>query len=116
METFYFNLKGSYDDAKNNIIWCIWCNAMYCVYGKKKKHIIFHIPYIIVAPLCPTFLKSVDFLQSVVCSDWPAIQCFVIGRIPQVCDGNVTPLTIFGNAQHLHDMAAAVATTILQRE
>ncbi len=23
------------------------------------------------------------------CSDWPAIQCVVIGRIPQACDGNV---------------------------
>ncbi len=26
------------------------------------------------------------------CSDWPAIQCVVIGRIPQSCDGNVTPV------------------------
>ncbi len=26
------------------------------------------------------------------CSDWPAIQCIVSGRIPQACDGNVTPL------------------------
>ncbi len=33
MVTFYFNLKGSYDDAKKNIILCIWCNAMYCVYA-----------------------------------------------------------------------------------
>ncbi len=82
---------------------------------KKKKHIIFHIPYIIVAPLCPTFLKSVDFYKA-----W----CALIGQPSSAlwlaeylkCDGNVTPLTIFGNAQHLHDMAAAVATTILQRE
>ncbi len=28
------------------------------------------------------------------CSDWPSIQCIVIGRIPQACDGNVTPLTV----------------------
>ncbi len=28
-------------------------------------------------------------LKSEVCSDWPAIQCIVIGRIPQACDGNV---------------------------
>ncbi len=33
-------------------------------------------------------------LRSEVCSDWPAIQCVVIGRIPQACDGNVTPLTV----------------------
>ncbi len=33
-------------------------------------------------------------LRSEVCSDWPAIQCIVIGRIPQSCDGNVTPLTM----------------------
>ncbi len=30
-------------------------------------------------------------LKSTVCSDWPANQCVVIGRIPQACDGNVTP-------------------------
>ncbi len=41
------------------------------------------------------------------CSDWPAIQCVVIGRIPQACDGNIMPLTIFVNTQRLHDMAAA---------
>ncbi len=33
-------------------------------------------------------------LRSKVCSDWPAIQCVVIGRIPQAWDGNVTALTI----------------------
>ncbi len=88
-------LKGSYDVAKKNIILCIWCNTM-CLCGLRlKKHIIFHIPYIIVAPLCPAFLKHVDFYKlivqrSKVCSDWSAIQCFVIGRIPQAWDGNVT--------------------------
>ncbi len=80
-------LKRSYDDAKKNIIWCIWCNAM-CLRG--SKHIIFHILYIIVALLCSAFLKLI--LRSEACSDWPAIQCIVIGRIPQACDGNVTPL------------------------
>ena len=49
------NLKGSYDAAKNNIILCIWCNEM-CLCGLRfKKHIIFHILYIIVSPLCPAF-------------------------------------------------------------
>ncbi len=58
------NLKGSYDVAKNNIIWCIWCNAM-CLRGSRfKKHIIFHILYIIVAPLCSAFLKRDDFYKA----------------------------------------------------
>jgi len=72
-----------------------------CLFGLRfKKHIFFHILYIIVSPLCPAFLKRVIFftklivLKSKVCSDWPAIQCFVIGWIPQACDGNVTPLTV----------------------
>ncbi len=87
-------LKGSYDVAKKNIILCI---AM-CLCGLRfKKHIIFHILYIIVAPLCPAFWNASIFtklivLRSEVCSDWPAIQCVVIGRILQACDGNVTPL------------------------
>ncbi len=38
----------------------------------------------------------------------------MIGRIPQACDGNVTPLTIFENAQRLNDMVAAA--TIQQQE
>ncbi len=57
-------LKGSYDIAKNNFFWCIWCNAM-CLCGLRfKKHIIFHILYIIVAPLCSAFLKCVDFYKA----------------------------------------------------
>ncbi len=52
-------LKGSYDIAKNNII---WCNAMF-MWFKVKKHIIFHILYIIVHPLCPAFLKRVDIYK-----------------------------------------------------
>ncbi len=89
----------TYDVAKKNIILCIWCNAM-CLCGLRlKKHIIFHILYIIVAPLCSAFLKRVGFYkvhrsESEACSDWPAVQCVVIGRIPQACDGNVTPLTV----------------------
>ncbi len=35
-----------------------------CLCGLRlKKHIIFHILYIIVAPLCPTLLKRVDFYK-----------------------------------------------------
>ncbi len=46
-------------------------------------------------------VKSI-FTKLIVCSDWPAIQCVVIGQMPQACDGNVTPLTIFGNTLKLH--------------
>ncbi len=47
---------------------------------KWQKYIIFHIKYIIAAPLCPTsiFTKLID-LRSEVCCDWPAIQCVLIG-------------------------------------
>ncbi len=38
----------------------------------------------------PIFTKLI-VLRSEVCSDWPAIQCVLIGRIPQAWDGNVTP-------------------------
>ncbi len=60
----YQSLKGSFDVANNNIILCIWCNAM-CLHGSKfKKNLIFHILYIIVAPLCSAFLKHVDFYKA----------------------------------------------------
>ncbi len=35
----------------------------------------------------PIFTKLI-VLRSEACSDWPVIQCIVIGRIPQVWDGN----------------------------
>ncbi len=58
------HLKGSFDVAKKNIILCIWCNAM-CLCGLRfKKHLIFHILYIIVAPLCSAFLKLDDFYKA----------------------------------------------------
>ncbi len=53
-------LKGSYDMAKNNII-C--CNAM-CFCGLSLKKQMFHLLYIIVAPLCPAFLKHIDFYKA----------------------------------------------------
>ncbi len=57
-------LKGSYDVAKKNIGLRIWCNAM-CLCGLRfKKHIIFHILFIIVAPLCSDFLKRIDFYKA----------------------------------------------------
>ncbi len=57
-------LKGSYDVAKKNSIWCIWCNAM-CLCGLRLKKVVstanFHILYIIVAPLSSAFLKCEHF-------------------------------------------------------
>ncbi len=44
-----------------------------------KNHIIFHILYIIVAPLCSAFLKGLDFLQSA--SFWEARRA-LIGQHP----------------------------------
>ncbi len=58
-----YPFKVSYGDAKNNIILCIWCNAMYLRDLRIKKHI-FHIPYIIVAPFYTAFLKRVDFYKA----------------------------------------------------
>ncbi len=51
-------LKGSYDAAKYN-------NCVMCLRGSMfKKHIIFYILYVIVAPLCSAFLKLVDFYKA----------------------------------------------------
>ncbi len=45
-------------------IFCVF-GVMQCVYVVKfKKHIIFHILYIIVVPLCPAFLKRIDFYKA----------------------------------------------------
>ncbi len=96
-------LKGSYDVRKKNIILYMWCKAM-CLRGLRlKKNTLFSTYCTLLLLLSgPPFWNALIFtklivLKSEVCSDWPAIQCFVIGRIPQACDGNVTPLTIFGN-------------------
>ncbi len=99
---FLWLLKGSCDNAKK--LHYFVCNTM-CLYGLRlKKHIIFHILYTIVALLHPAFLKRIDFYKAhrsekrgllwlasyPACCDWPNTQ---------VCDRNVTPLTIFGNSQ-----------------
>ncbi len=56
-------LKRSYDVAKKNTILCIWCNAM-CLRVSRFKKRIFHILYIIVAPLYSAFLKQADFYKA----------------------------------------------------
>ncbi len=62
---------------KINIILCIWCNAMFLRNLSFKKHIIFHIPYIVVAPLL-RFSETRRFLQS--SSFWNA-WCALIGQL-----------------------------------
>ncbi len=63
------------------ILFCVF-GEMQCFYGLRgsrlKKPIIFHIQYIIVAPLCPAVLKRVHFLQS--SSFWEA-RCSLIGQL-----------------------------------
>ncbi len=63
--TFILQMQTSDDVAKKNVILFIWCNAMCLCSLRLKKHIIFHILYIIVAPLCPAFLKRVDFYKAI---------------------------------------------------
>ncbi len=80
-----------------------------------KKHIIFTYDTLLLLlsllHLSETLLFLQNFtkliiLKSEVCSDWPAIKCVVIGPIPQAYDENVTPLTILGNTQSLHNTGA----------
>ncbi len=92
-------LKGSYDVAKKNIILYICRNAM-CLCGLRFKNTLFSTYCTLFLLLyAPPFWNALIFtklivLLSEVCSDWPAIQCVAIGRIPQACDENVTPLTV----------------------
>ncbi len=55
-------LKGHMTLLKRTLLYL--CNVM-CLCGLRfKKHIIFHILYIIVAPLCSVFMKRVDFYEA----------------------------------------------------
>ncbi len=44
-------------------LFCVF-GVMQCVYAVQNINIIFHILYIIVAPLCSAFLKRVDFCKA----------------------------------------------------
>ncbi len=109
------DLKRSYDDAKKNIILCIWCNAVFMWF------IIFHILYIIVAPLCSAFLKRSDFYKALrsekrgvfwlasspVRCDWPNTssvrrKCYTPYRIvmPWLSANNNLNLDFFYNTMH----------------
>ncbi len=81
---------------------------MQCLRGLRfKKHIIFHILYIIVAPHCPAFLKLIDFYKAqhsekrgligqLSSALWLAE--YLKREMEMLC-----PLTIFGNTQRLHN-------------
>ncbi len=85
-------LKGSYDVAKNNIILCIWYNAMRLC----GLRLLFstYCTLLLLRLSEPSIFTKLIVLRSEACSDWPAIQCPVIGRIPQAWDWKVTPLTV----------------------
>ncbi len=44
-------------------LFCVF-GVMQCVCGLRLKNTIFHILYIIVAPLCSVFLKLADFYKA----------------------------------------------------
>ncbi len=84
---FFNGLMGSYDVAcvyvvrgSKNTLFSTYCTLLLLLYAPPFWNV-------------PIFTKLI-VLRSEVCSDWPAIQCVVIGRIPQACDRNVTPLTM----------------------
>ncbi len=78
-------------------LFCVF-GVMQCVYAVRGlKNTLFStyctLLLLLYAPSfwnVPVFTKLI-VLRSEACSDWPAIQCIVIGRILQTCDGNVTP-------------------------
>ncbi len=78
---------------KITLFCCIWCNAV-CLRGSKNT--LFSTYCHSCCSSMPAFLKRVDFyklivLRSEACYDWPAIQCVVIGRIPQAWYGMFSP-------------------------
>ncbi len=81
---------------KNNTL-CIWCNAM-CLCGLRLKNTLFSTYCTLLLLLyAPPFWNASIFTKLIIlrgeaCSDWPAIRCVVIGRIPQAWDGKLCPL------------------------
>ncbi len=95
-------LKRSYDAILKIIILCIWCNRICWHASMFKKHIVFQILYIIVGPLCQASLKRIVFSKAPPSDKssllWLASWlCIVIGRTPQACIVNVTPLSIISS-------------------
>ncbi len=75
-------IKGSCDDAKDNTI---LHNAEFRWFNVKKNTLLLLLP---ASPFWNAVIFTKLILKSTVCSDWPAIQSVVIGRIPQACDEN----------------------------
>ncbi len=68
--------------------------VMQCVYvvrGSKNTLFSTYCTLLLLLYAPPSETKLI-VLRSEACSDWPAIRCVVIGRIPQACDGDVTVL------------------------
>jgi len=90
-------LKGSYMMLLKRMLFCAFGVMQYVYVARGSKNTLFSTLLLL---LCaPPFWNASMFtklivLRSQVCSDWPAIRCVVIGRIPQACNGNVTPLTM----------------------
>ncbi len=57
--------------------------CMLCLRGSRFKHIIFHILYIIVAPLCSAFLKRADFYKAHRSEKWGVLW---LASYPVRCD------------------------------
>ncbi len=80
------------------MLFCVF-GVVQCVYAFKVKKTTLFSTYctLLLLLYAPPFWKAQIFtklivLRNEVYSDWPAIQCVVIGRIPQAGDGNVMPL------------------------
>ncbi len=96
MKTPFWNLYFK------RVIFCVF-GVMQCVFKvfKLKKKTLFstYCALLLLLYASPFWNAPINtkliILRSEACeADWPAIQCVVIGQIPQVRDGNVTPLTV----------------------
>ncbi len=102
---------------KRTLFLCIWCNAMCSRSLRLKTHYFPHTVHYCCSSL-PCLYETCRFLQS--SSFWRA-RCALIGQLSSALWlakylKHVTEMLhpIFGNTQHLHDMA--VVATMLQRE
>ncbi len=69
--------------------------VMQCAYAVRgSKNTLFSTYCILLLLLYAPIFTKLIVLRSEVCSDWPAIWCVVIGRIPQAWDWDVTPLSM----------------------
>ncbi len=86
-------------DYFKGVIWCCLKKTLFFVFGVMQCVLTFSTRCTLLLLYALSFWNTLIFtklivLRSEACSDWPALQCVVIGRIPQAWDGNVTPLTV----------------------